>query len=258
MSAFTLQTKVADALAARPELRELLPAFHPAFEKLNHPVLGKIMPRLVTIEQAARVAGVDAQAMLDVCNLPGPPTGPAPAAARRMDPPPPWSATTPVHELDARPIIAGGQDPFAAIMRALRQAPQGSVFRVRAPFEPAPLIALLGKRGWVPHVTWEGEDCLASFWRPPAAGGEEGEDGDGDVEALLAERLAGDTLDVRGLEPPWPLQLVLHATERVLPLTVLHQREPALLYPRLVERGLEWTVTQEGGLYTIRIQPGAP
>lgn len=248
---FTLHTKVADALAARPELRELLPAFHPAFAKLNHPVLGKVLPKLVTLEQAARVAGVDADALVEVCNLPGPPPAPATTVERRMDPPPPWPADPPVHELDVTPLIEDGQEPFAAIMRTLRQAPAGAVVRIRAPFEPAPLVDLLSKRGWIPHVTWQQDTCLASFWRAPRA---ELDEDEADLAALLDARLDGDRLDVRGLEAPQPLVLVLHAADRVLPLTVVHQRQPALLFPRLAERGLAWQVEQEGDTVLIHIR----
>lgn len=253
MTPFTRRTRVADALQARPELRELLPAFHPAFARLNHPVLGKVLPRLVNLEQAAAVAGVDADALVEVCNLPGPPAHRPPDAPRRMDPPPPWPSQAPVVEVDARPLIEAGQEPFAAIMAALRQAPAGAVVRVLAPFEPAPLVALVGKRGWVPHVTWQGEVCVASFWRPPSVAEA---DADGEVEALLAARLDGTVLDVRGLEPPLPMQLVLAAVERGLPLEVRHEREPALLFPRLAERGLRWTVAREGDLVRIRIEAG--
>lgn len=254
MSTFTLQTKVADALAARPELRELLPAFHPAFARLNHPVLGKVLPRLVTLQQAAAMAGVDADALVDVCNLPGAPKHRGPEAPRRMDPPPPWADDTPVIEVDVRPALARDEEPFAQIMSALRQAPVGTVVRVRAPFEPAPLVALISERGWVPHVTWRGDDCLASFWRPPDV---QDDDEGVDLAALLAQRLDAGVLDVRGLEPPLPLRLVLMAVERTLPLTVHHQREPALLYPRLEERGLSWTCTREGDLVVIEIAQAA-
>ena len=263
LAPFTRQTRVADALAARPELRELLPAFHPAFARLNHPVLGKVLPRLVNLEQAAAVAGVDPDALVEVCNLPGPPNHHSahPSAhsmadaPRRMDPPPPWPADSVVVEVDARPLLEAGKEPFAPIMAALRTAPPQAVVRILAPFEPAPLVALIGKRGWVPHVTWQGDCCVASFWRPP--GGGEADAAGEDLEVLRTERLQGDVLDVRGLEPPLPLQLVLSTVEQVLPLTVLHEREPALLWPRLSERGLTWTVTHEGAIVRIHIQRAA-
>ncbi len=244
---FTLDTKVADALSRRPELRQILPAFHPAFGKLTHPVLGKVLPKLVNIQQAARVAGVDADSLLAVFNLPGAPAAAPAPAARRMDPDAPWLATAPTIEIDVRPIIDRGEEPFGALMAALREVPDGGVLRITAPFEPAPLLDLVGRRGWFDHVTWDGDACIASLWRPAGV-----LDTD-ERQVSLAERLDGDVLDVRGLEPPQPLQLVLAAVQQQLPLTVLHFRTPALLFPRLDAMGLSWSVEHEGDLVRVHI-----
>lgn len=247
---FTRTTRISDALAERPELRTLLPAFHPAFQKLSHPLLGKILPRLVTVEDAAKIAGVDVEAMLAVMNLPGAPAhpGPPPPGTRADEPVPEWLArAVDPAILDVRPALARGEEPFPAIMGALRGLPPGRVMTVLAPFEPAPLRRLLGERGWASHVAWEGETCRCSFWRAA--------DGAVDAPADPGERLVqgadGWTLDVRGLEPPEPMRMVLAALDGgALPLRIHHHREPALLFPRLAERGLTWTVeTTDDGVW---------
>jgi hypothetical protein len=253
---FTLDTRVSAALAARPELRTLLPAFHPAFEKLNHPVLGRIMPKLVTVRDAARVAGVDPEALLEVMNLSGPPAEVAPLAEveRVRETAPAWLEGAAVEVLDLQPMLAAGAEPFPAIMAALRALPTGAVLQTLTPFEPAPLRSLLDRRGWESHAAWQGEVCTTSFFRRP------------DAHLAPAEAPArrprpgprGHTLDLRGLEPPQPLQAVLAVLDSgALPLELRHHREPALLYPRLEERGLQWTVARDGDDYLIAIQPGA-
>jgi uncharacterized protein (DUF2249 family) len=254
---FTLDTKISDALQERPALRQLLPAFHPAFNKLNHPVLGRIMPRLVDVRGAARVAGVDAAALLAVMNLPGPPPPGTvlPAGVRSDEPTPAWLQGGSPLRLDVRPQLAAGEDPFALIMGGLRSLSAGQALTVEAPFEPAPLRALLGGRGWESHVRWDGETCLASFWRPPDLSGANAED---DETPTLAERLqvvsGGFEIDVSDLAPPAPLRLALMAIDADhLPLTMRHRREPALLYPQLEQRGLEWSVSEQDGLYFIRV-----
>ncbi|MFA7241259.1 MAG: DUF2249 domain-containing protein [Sulfuricellaceae bacterium] len=53
----------------------------------------------------------------------------------------------------------------------------------------------------------------------------------------MAEELL---LDVRGLEPPQPLEQALEASSRLAPgqrLRMIHHREPCLLYPLLEKRG---------------------
>lgn len=155
-----------------------------------------------------------------------------------------------VRELDVRPILASGRDPLPEILQELRQLPPGGVVRIRAPFVPAPLVALLEKRGFTSELSWEGPVCVASFWRAEASPGDEPED---DLASLQAARLQGDVLDARELESPLPMALVLLTVETHLPLTVRLDREPALLWPRLAERGLAWTLTPDDGGVRVEI-----
>ncbi len=49
---------------------------------------------------------------------------------------------------DARPMLAAGEEPFAAIMEAAAAVGDDEVFVVYAPFEPVPLEAVLGEMGF--------------------------------------------------------------------------------------------------------------
>ena len=66
---------------------------------------------------------------------------------------------------------------------------------------------------------------------------------------------AGTVLDLRGLEPPQPLQRALEALAQ-LPvggsLTIHTDRRPMLLYPKLEERGFRYESAEapEGGFRT--------
>lgn len=261
MPSFTAETRIATALAARPELRDLLPAFHPAFARLNHPVLGKVLPRIATIRDAARVVGVDEALLLDVFNLPGPPgrLPTPPVAAPLASTAPPSAPPDWLHdavELDVRPLLDAGTDPFATILARLRTLPEGRPLTVLAPFEPAPLVRILEKSGWLSFLRHDGDTVRASFWRAPGA-----VDAEGGAEApvRVEHTPEGARLDVRGLEPPEPMRRILVAVSDPanLPLRVLHHREPVLLYPRLTERGLRWTVTPTADGVELRIDAGA-
>lgn len=68
-------------------------------------------------------------------------------------------ATTLLHDdrpatrtLDVRPILAAGEEPFALIMTTADALPAGATLDLVAPFEPVPLYAKLGARGWAHHV----------------------------------------------------------------------------------------------------------
>lgn len=50
--------------------------------------------------------------------------------------------------VDARPILAGGGEPFAEVMEAATRVREGEVLVVYAPFEPVPLEGVLGEQGF--------------------------------------------------------------------------------------------------------------
>jgi len=245
---FTLKTKISTALKERSDLKEILPVFHPAFKKLQNPILARTLTHLVTVEDAAKIAGVNPEAMLEVMNTPGVPAElpkkPVKAAPAEM---PPWYKPELVTELDVREQLEAGHDPFKEIIDATRELPAGGILNLVASFEPAPMIRVLQKQGWVSWIRWEGEACHVAFWfanRKNAGASDKG-------EALDAERMyknaSGWTINVRGLEPPQPMVYVLRALEdedMVLPLTIKHQRVPSILYSHLEELGYKWTTTE--------------
>jgi uncharacterized protein (DUF2249 family) len=68
-------------------------------------------------------------------------------------------------------------------------------------------------------------------------------------------------LDVRDLEPPQPMVLVLERLDALQPgetLEVLHDRRPLFLYPQLDARGFVHETDEPAqGLVRIRIRRGA-
>ncbi|MFP5356037.1 MAG: DUF2249 domain-containing protein, partial [Gemmatimonadota bacterium] len=87
-----------------------------------------------------------------------------------------------VVEADVREELRAGREPFARIMAARREVPDGGALVVRAIFEPAPLYAVMAKQGFA-HYTekFADDDWRVWFYH--------------DVPVL----------DVRGMEPPEPL-----------------------------------------------------
>jgi uncharacterized protein (DUF2249 family) len=75
--------------------------------------------------------------------------------------------TSRAHVFDARPILAAGEEPFAAIMEAAAAVGGDEIFVVYAPFEPVPLEAVLGEQGFrhvadqIDEETWR-----VTFLRP--------------------------------------------------------------------------------------------
>ncbi|MCC6521401.1 MAG: DUF2249 domain-containing protein [Polyangiaceae bacterium] len=248
--------RVAAVLAQDERLLEVLVSASPTFEKLRSGALRRTFAHLVTVEQAARIAGVDAAALVERLNralvaAEGAPATALPAAAASDAPaplPPALRALPSARlvDLDVRADLRAGREPFRAILAAAQALPPGAVLRVRAIFEPAPLYPVLAKLG-LAHATerlaaddwrvWFHRDGTAAPAPAPAAPAAAGDDGD---ELVV--------LDVRDLEPPEPMVRTLEALAalpRGKTLVQLNVRVPQFLLPKLRERGFVWEVREQ-------------
>lgn len=148
-----------------------------------------------------------------------------------------------VRELDVRPILAAGGAPIGAIMSAIQSLPAGGALRLIAPFEPVPLYAKLGELGF-DHTTQQRDD--------------------GAFEILFAPRTTKPSepvlLDLRGLEPPEPMQRALEAAEQLSPggvVIALTRFRPVHLISVLDERGFSWESAEkpDGSWETFILNP---
>jgi uncharacterized protein (DUF2249 family) len=238
------------AVLARDErLLDVFVACSPVFEKLRNPAMRKTMARLVTIEQAARIAGVAAHDLVARLNaaLSGR-EAPAPTTHELALPPIPVALTSlpadHVIDCDVREDLRAGIEPFQRIFEAARALPAGSALRVRAIFEPAPLYAVLARQG-LGHATerladddwrvWFYHDDTAAIPKTPVATAND------DANVIV--------LDVRGLEPPEPMVRTLEALA-VMPrgktLVQINVRVPQFLLPKLEERGFVYDIREQG------------
>lgn len=72
-------------------------------------------------------------------------------------------------EVDVRPLLARGEEPRGAIMRAITALAPGQGLRLLVPFRPLPLIALLGERGFTHTIVDIGAGDWEVVFFPPAA-----------------------------------------------------------------------------------------
>jgi uncharacterized protein (DUF2249 family) len=271
--------RVAGVLAGDEGLIEVFVAAAPAFSRLRNPAMRRVMARLVTVEQAAGIAGIDPGALVVELNRaldPGAtgeePPPPAPPSTERdqtmpdtLSKPEMLDRISPdlVVDCDVREDLRSGKEPFARIMEARRSLPEGGVLRVRAIFEPVPLYRVMAQHGldhWTEKLgkeDWRVWFFAAEPAAPDAEGatadGSEASDGDGDGAVVL---------DVRGLEPPEPMVRTLAALEalpRGQTLVQLNLRVPQFLLPRLEERGFVYEVREQGpDLVRLFIRHGGP
>jgi uncharacterized protein (DUF2249 family) len=242
--------KISEVLQKHPQVLDVLIDAAPAFSKLRNPLMRKVQSRLVTVAQAAGMAGIEPAALTRKLNqAAGITPGEASADILAVHPqkesaPPPWVETAPViAEIDARPLMAKGEEPFNAIMKTAKDIPSGSVFRLIVGFEPLPLYDALAKQGFAHFAVDSDGAWTVLFYRLPGAV----------VKTPAAHKTANlppldwdshasaeVTIDVSELVPPEPMVKILQTLE-TLPangrLLVHHVRRPIHLYDRLNEMG---------------------
>lgn len=255
--------RVSDVLARDESLVEVFVRAAPHFAKLRNRAMRRVMARLVTVEQAARMAGVSVETLVrdlneaagltaaerDATPLHAGPSARTPQAAQAATSPEPPSHRpphAPVVTLDVRDDLRAGREPFSRIMAAVAALREGEVLCVRATFEPVPLVTVMAKRGFAHESQASApDDWSVWFWRrddvaiaPPAA------EDHPPTPSPAAPSDPGSPepiwLDVRGLEPPEPLVRTLAALEELPPgrmLIQINARVPQFLLPVLAERG---------------------
>lgn len=171
--------------------------------------------------------------------------------------------TQPLHELDVRPILRAGGEPFAAIMSAANSLAPGQGLKLIAPFEPVPLYAVLAKKGLAPAPRPIGGGDWEVVFGPAESGTTPAPEG-APPEAASASAWPEPSrhLDNRDLDPPEPMVRTLAAVEELQPgevLCALLCREPIFLLPELQARGHAWQGGFEpGGAYKLLVRKGLP
>jgi uncharacterized protein (DUF2249 family) len=259
----TARDRIADVLARDESLVEVLVATSAHFARLRNRTLRRAMARLVTVEQAARIAGVDPDVLLGRLNAalghpaaPGParPEDGAPAGQAEEARMPGFLTEIPAGhtvDLDVRDDLRAGREPFGRIMAGVRALPAGGVLRLRTTFEPVPLYQVLGQRGlghWTERIA--ADDWRVWFFPADAANAEPAPASDPQQGHTADAPPAGVVvLDVRGLEPPEPMVRTLAALEALPPGGTLLQRntrEPRFLLPQLRQMGFTYEVRERG------------
>jgi uncharacterized protein (DUF2249 family) len=260
--------KISEVLRKHPELLDELVGLSPAFEKLRNPVMRRVQSRLVTVAQAAGIAGLDPAEVTRALNRAAGITPPEMTGTERTEPgrparKPAWVDTAPVAtELDARPLIARGEEPFRAIMSAAREVPAGSALLLTVGFEPLPLYDALAKQGFSHWAEQRGQDHWeVRFHRDAAIATATDAPAPSSSEVDWSAPAAEVTIDVSELVPPEPMVKILQTLE-TLPdgsrLLVHHVRRPIHLYDRLDEMGYAHATRDLGpGQVEVMIQKRA-
>lgn len=161
-------------------------------------------------------------------------------------------------DVDVRPILRSGRDPFSAIMSALDIINPGEGLRLFATFKPIPLFALMESRGFS-HAARELKDGEWEVCFAPCDVADASVPLDAVSSAFDNWPEPTISLDNRDLEPPEPMVRILAAAEKLeagQTLSALLGREPGFLFPQLEKRGFRWLggFTADGTIYELTVK----
>ncbi len=154
----TPRTKVMQLIETWPHLEDVLIDYVPAFSKLKNPVLRKTVARIATLQQAAAVGKVRVEDLINHLRQEVGQDLLADTEETGYNTVMPWwFDESRLHaELDAREMLAKGEHPVAQVMADLNQMPEGKMYKLTAPFLPAPLIdkaSSISLSHWVNEVS---------------------------------------------------------------------------------------------------------
>lgn len=163
MNTFTIgpETRVAQLLEAHPEAEEILIGIAPQFKALKNPVLRRTVAKVATLEQAAKVGGIQVRELVlklrqelgvegggEIVEEDG--TGALEAPA--------WVSVDVEANIDGGALLDAGETPIARASTALAEMDSGEVLVISAPFQPAPLIDSLRAKGHEVYAREESDE----------------------------------------------------------------------------------------------------
>jgi len=136
------RTKVLQLIETYPQLEDILIEYVPAFKKLKNPVLRKTVAKVATLQQASAIGNVKIEDLInllrkevgqDMCEE-------ASGSIYNTQKPDWFNENLVKKDLDAREMLARGEHPVAQVMADLNLLENNSIYKLIAPFLPAPLI----------------------------------------------------------------------------------------------------------------------
>lgn len=161
-------------------------------------------------------------------------------------------------ELDVRPILRNGGEPFGAIMGAVNSLQPGQRLKLFATFRPDPLFRVMETKGFGYEATPLEDGEWQVIFIPEAA----------DVVSGVSTPENPDSwdepceyLDLADLDPPEPMVRILSRLEEMEDgevLFALLAREPLFLFPELTARGHAWAgdFDETGATYRLMVRAG--
>lgn len=150
----TPHTKVLQLIEAYPQLEDALTGYIPAFSKLKNPALRNTVAKIATLRQAAAVGNVDVAELINFLRKKAGQDNMQDIENSDYNSKKPlwYNEQNIIKEFDVREMLAAGEHPVGQVISDLGSFQEGMIYKLIAPFLPAPLIdkaTSLGYSHWV-------------------------------------------------------------------------------------------------------------
>lgn len=138
----TPKTKVLQLIEHYPQLEDILIEYAPAFKKLKNPVLRKTVARVATLQQAASIGNVKVEDLINRLRKEvGQDLLKESEDVNYNVKRPGWFDEGKIDmELDAGEMLEQGEHPVNQVITDLKKLHAGKIYKLKAPFVPAPII----------------------------------------------------------------------------------------------------------------------
>jgi hypothetical protein len=138
----TPKTKVLQLIETYPILEDMLISYVPSFSKLHNPLLRKTVARIATLQQAASIGNVDVSNLINALRkkIGQDLYQETPEHMYHTKMPAWFNKDLIFGELDVRDMLEAGEHPVSQVMADLNVFPARKIYKLTAPFLPAPLI----------------------------------------------------------------------------------------------------------------------
>lgn len=245
------KTKISKILRENSEAIAAIASINKHFEKLNNPVLRRVLAPRVRVEDAAKIGKISVNDFLKRLEKIGfevqYETDPQDKKSSNVEKPSIEIAK--IVSLDVRPTINSGADPFSEIMGTLKEMKDDETLKLINIFEPIPIIQILQEKGYTTWVEKISDNEYHSFFTKNTKSSHieiinKMPISEGSFEEKLVS-FGGNVkeIDVRHLEMPEPMVTILNELENLpenFVLLVNHKKVPQFLLPELKSRNFFW------------------
>lgn len=256
------KTKISALINENEGVIDVIASINKHFRKLKNPVLRKVLAPRVNIADASKIGGVPVCLMIDKLREFGFELDAECMCETELElfklginKTKNIMRKETVIDLDVRPILDSGVDPFEAIMAKLKTLDDSDTLKIINTFEPIPLLNILKKKGYDYQVERPEEGVVHTYLEKagiaPKKDDKEAENEEEFTYDSVLQEFAGKMkeIDVRDLEMPMPMVTILEELEHLdadNALFVNHKKLPQYLLPELKDRKFKWVSKEIG------------